>query len=371
MDISHKHAYRPDLDGLRAIAVLSVIINHFDSKLLPGGFLGVDIFFILSGFVVTSSLSQKEDGSWSAYLSEFYSRRIKRLLPGLLICVVSTSILGCLFIQDPIESLRTGVYSIVGMSNVYLYKHSSDYFGLASENNLFTHTWSLAVEEQFYLIFPLILGLCGFSRKKKKNGRKITFFVILFLSLLSFISYLLLSKANPSFSFYLMPARFWELGIGSLVFIVSSQLAFKKVELFLSRNAVSVLVFILLLLSMFFPGSYQTYSRILLSVLTVLLIISIRSENIIHRFLTQKNIVQIGLLSYSLYLWHWPVFTLSRFTVGLNLYSISFLSFFFLFSLIVLLRNLSALKFGIHQIWFQYLLDYHSGSLGCLLFLRS
>ena len=151
--------YTPAIDGLRALAVLSVIINHFNSTLLPGGYLGVDIFFVISGFVITSSLANRKETRGRVFFWSFYKRRIKRLLPALLLCFVITGILISFFNPLPQKHLITGFFSIIGFSNIDLYLNAIDYWGDSAKLNPFTHTWSLGVEEQFYLVFPLIVWL--------------------------------------------------------------------------------------------------------------------------------------------------------------------------------------------------------------------
>ena len=161
---SSKHlatSYRPEIDGLRAFAVIAVIINHFNKELLPSGYLGVDIFFVISGFVITSSLYQRTAQTFSEFLSGFYERRVKRLVPALVFFVLVMSLLICLFNPDPDLSLKTGLASLFGVSNFYLLKQSTDYFSSSTELNVFTHTWSLGVEEQFYLLFPLLAWCSG------------------------------------------------------------------------------------------------------------------------------------------------------------------------------------------------------------------
>ena len=144
---STKSRYRPEIDGLRAFAVITVIINHFKKDILPGGYLGVDIFFIISGFVIASSLYQRPSKNFKDFISGFYERRIKRLVPALSIFVLIMSIAVCLFNPRPDTSLKTGLTSLFGLSNLYLFKNSTNYFASSTELNVFTHTWSLGVEE--------------------------------------------------------------------------------------------------------------------------------------------------------------------------------------------------------------------------------
>jgi peptidoglycan/LPS O-acetylase OafA/YrhL len=147
------------IDGLRAVAVLSVIIYHLNPTLLPGGFVGVDIFFVISGFVVSYSISEFAPlGTWRS-LTRFYARRFARIMPALLVCLLITLLLSALFIPDAYLShanYETGLRAFVGLSNVKLAQISGDYFSPISSFNPFTHTWSLGVEEQFYLFFPIL-----------------------------------------------------------------------------------------------------------------------------------------------------------------------------------------------------------------------
>jgi peptidoglycan/LPS O-acetylase OafA/YrhL len=176
--------YRPEIDGLRAVAVSAVIANHFDKSLLPGGYLGVDIFFVISGYVITASLMQDKSSNLSEFLMTFYVRRIKRLLPPLLTCIIITVLLGALFI-DPSSfksSLRAGLYALVGLSNFYFIAQETDYFATSAELNLFTHTWSLGVEEQFYLVYPTLFWLA--LRGRGTHARQLQTFTALLIILI-------------------------------------------------------------------------------------------------------------------------------------------------------------------------------------------
>ncbi len=312
--------YRPEIDGLRAIAVIAVIVNHFNADLLPSGFLGVDIFFVISGFVVTSSLSNKTGLSWKAYLLTFYARRIKRLVPALVACVVITGIIGCLFVEDPRTSLRTGLAALIGASNLYLLRESTDYFGQSGELNLFTQTWSLGVEEQFYLVFPILLGLCGFSRQKQRQGSRNLFLSVLALSVLSLIGYLHLAQSSLSSAFFLMPTRFWELGIGCLVFLSSRYLY--RYPLSQLKALIAPVSTLLLVGLLFLSQSFQVAATLSTVLLTCLLLWAFEHQNWLVKLFSVNWMVQIGLLSYSLYLWHWSVLVISRWTVGVSKWTV-------------------------------------------------
>jgi len=167
---SKKSSYRPDIDGLRAVAVIAVLIYHVDNTWLPGGFMGVDIFFAISGFVVTLSLLRRpkhQDTKMSDYLLQFYKRRLMRLAPSLIVCLLATVLLMTFLIPswwpNKMDWYVTGAYSVFGMSNLQLAFQESKkgYFDIDGDPNLnpFLHTWSLGVEEQFYLVYPIILAV--------------------------------------------------------------------------------------------------------------------------------------------------------------------------------------------------------------------
>jgi peptidoglycan/LPS O-acetylase OafA/YrhL len=171
---SSNHSYRNEIDGLRALAVIAVIINHFNAKILPSGYLGVDIFFVISGYVITGSLIKRSHGSFLEFIATFYARRFKRILPALVVCVLLTSLILSCFDPSPGVTLRTGLSSLIGASNLYLYSLSISYFSPLVDLNGFTHTWSLGVEEQFYLLFPIIFWI--FASRHQTGEHRLTKF---------------------------------------------------------------------------------------------------------------------------------------------------------------------------------------------------
>ena len=312
--------YRPEIDGLRAFAVVAVIINHFNKDILPGGYLGVDIFFVISGYVITSSLFGQPSKDFKDFISGFYERRIKRLVPALSVFVLITSIAICLFNPAPELSLKTGLTSLFGLSNLYLLKQSTDYFAQSTELNVFTHTWSLGVEEQFYILFPFLIWFSGFGRQTK-NGARNLFLVVASLTIASLIGFLYLYPTNQSAAYFLMPSRFWEMAAGCLIFIGFQKRA--SIEQFLEKVP-PLLVMALIIGVMYLPMSMATASTIAVVALSSILIASLKKQSAAFKVFTNPKVVYIGLISYSLYLWHWGVLSISRWTIGIHWWSVPF-----------------------------------------------
>ncbi len=317
---SSKSRYRPEIDGLRAFAVVAVIINHFNKVILPGGYLGVDIFFVISGFVITSSLYQRPSKNFKDFISGFYERRIKRLVPALSVFVLIMSIAICLFNPNPILSLRTGLTSLFGLSNLYLLKQSTDYFAQSTELNVFTHTWTLGVEKQFYILFPFLIWFSGFGRQTK-NGARNLFLIVGALTIASLIGFIYLYPINQPAAYFLMPTRFWEIASGCLLFIGSQKIKF--IEKFLEKVP-PLLLIILIIGVMYLPISLATTSTFAVVVFSLVLIASLKKGTASYTFFKNSRIVYIGLISYSLYLWHWGVLAISRWTIGIHWWSLPF-----------------------------------------------
>jgi peptidoglycan/LPS O-acetylase OafA/YrhL len=315
---SEKLGYRPEVDGLRALAVVAVIINHFNKELLPSGYLGVDIFFVISGYVITSSLATRQSTSFGDLLLGFYTRRVKRLVPALVTCVAITSLLICLFNPNPELSLRTGIAALFGFSNLFLLQQSTDYFAPSTELNVFTQTWSLGVEEQFYFLFPFLFWFTGFGRRTLKGSRNL-FWVLVLFSVASLSGFIILSGTNQSASYFLMPTRLWELGAGCLLLLWQKNFGDYLPALLAKINP--LLVVAALVVDLFLPLQFAVSATIAVVVLTLLLIASLRPHNAAYALLAHPRMVYIGLISYSLYLWHWSVLSISRWTIGIHWWS--------------------------------------------------
>lgn len=315
--------YVAAIDGLRTVAVLAVIIFHLGIGLIPGGFVGVDIFFVISGFVVAGSVLTTRFNSFPAFLSFFYARRIRRIMPALLVCLFVTFILSALFVPTVWLSTtneKVGRAAVFGFSNVLLAFNSDTYFSPRAELNPFIHTWSLGVEEQFYLIFPLFWCfwlLWGHNSVKRQR----VVLAIGGISALSLICCAILSVTSPRFAFYMIYSRFWELGVGvvlaSSVAIWRSWLQHRSAVV---RQGFVGLAVIFMAASLFLADeAHFPFPWALMPVAsTGMLICALVSwpKATVTRLLASIPMVYLGRRSYSLYLWHWPIFALMRWTVG-------------------------------------------------------
>lgn len=311
--------YRPEIDGLRALAVIAVILNHTRSGWLPSGYLGVDIFFVISGFVITSSLLVRGREGASDFFLGFYARRFKRILPAMVAFVLIAGAAIAYFAPGG-ASLRTGLAALFGLANLYLFHEAVDYFGRASELNIFTHMWSLGVEEQFYFIYPLLVWLAGVPRLHA-SGRSKLFWLILLASCFSLVLWLFLSNTNPMAAYFLMPARFWEMGTGCLVCLAISRCQSWS---FTRLQGLDLGVFMAMVAVLFLPKAAGVLATPLIILLTALFLITIRPGSSAYAVFIQPQVVFIGLISYSLYLWHWGVLCLSRWTLDMRLWMVPF-----------------------------------------------
>tara|TARA_B100001063_G_scaffold220708_1_gene225764 strand:+ start:436 stop:2481 length:2046 start_codon:yes stop_codon:yes gene_type:complete len=312
------HVYRPEIDGLRAFAVIIVIINHFNKDFLPGGYLGVDIFFVISGYVITSSLRGRSNKDFTDFITGFYERRIKRLVPALTVFIAITSLAICLFNPEPRDQLGIAKRALLGFANIALYNQVTDYFAQSTELNAFAHTWSLGVEEQFYVLFPLLTWFSGFTRISK-NGDRNLFLLVGGLTSLSLISYLYLYQADQSAAYFLMPSRFWEMAAGCLIFISLRKRA--SVAQFFAKVP-SLLLLALIVGVLYLPISRGATSTMAVVALTSGMIASLRKDTAAFILFTNPKIVYVGLISYSLYLWHWGVLAISRWTIGIHWWTV-------------------------------------------------
>ncbi|WP_165354720.1 acyltransferase family protein [Tropicimonas sp. IMCC6043] len=299
--------YRADIDGLRAIAILPVVLYHAGLPGLTGGFVGVDVFFVISAYLITSILADGiSRGRFS--LLRFYERRARRILPALTLVVLVTFAVGALvLLPAEMDDLgKSAVATTFFASNVH-FALSLDYFASASELKPLLHTWSLAVEEQFYLLFPPLLYLMV-----RLGGQDAALRSIAFLSILSLALAVAILPIRPGWTFFLLPTRAWELGIGAALALLPSPARLAP----RSRNMLAAAGLGAIALPVFLYGPATPFPGLaaLPPVLgaAAILLGGRGGGSAVTRFLSTRPMVRIGLISYSLYLWHWPVLALLR-----------------------------------------------------------
>ncbi len=311
---SSKLSYRAEIDGLRAIAVVSVILYHaqtfvYDRDWSEGGYIGVDIFFVISGYLITRIILLELYERDSFSFLNFYERRARRILPILfLVIIVSIPFAWETFLPlEMIEYSRSVLSSILFGSNFFFYFTSTEYGAESALLKPLLHTWSLGVEEQFYLVFPLLVVVIF------RYFRKFFLSILVALSLLSLQFAELMEVINPALNFYLPFTRFWELAVGSV-------LAYRELNYRVERTdfwskLLPMLGLYLITYSLFFfngetphPSFHTT-----LPIIGVALIIGFASEKeLVGKVLGSKPFVWVGLVSYSAYMWHYPIFAFAR-----------------------------------------------------------
>lgn len=299
--------YRADVDGLRMIAVLPVVLNHAGIPGFPGGFIGVDIFFVISGYLITRILAREIDEDRFSILS-FYERRARRILPALFVVMAACLVAGWwLLSPQRYEGLgKSIIATLTFSSNIWFWQSAGDYFGSNVEFEPLLHTWSLAVEEQFYLFFPLLLwAIAGLERRY-------WIAIIWVLVAASFALSLWMTQAAPTANFYLVPTRAWELGAGSLLALGAFPTARHRGV----HEAAGWAGLVLIAGSIFLISAQTPFPGLaaLPSVLGATLVIFAGTGHAVFsaRLLSWRPFVWVGLISYSLYLWHWPILVAAR-----------------------------------------------------------
>jgi peptidoglycan/LPS O-acetylase OafA/YrhL len=298
--------YRPEIDGLRAVAVLAVLIYHAGFGFLPGGFMGVDIFFVISGFLITSFIVEDiRSGLFS--MIGFWERRARRILPPLFVVISATLIAGwCLFLPFDFVQLGKEMASQSLFGSNILFMLQGGYFDDGDQFKALLHTWSLAVEEQFYLFYPI--GMAIFARF---FGVRF-FYLVLPAAIISFALCIWMSGISDRMAFYALPFRGWELLGGAIIALMPVKPLSRVV-----REGVSIIGMIMMLAVLFlyepiyaFPGWVTLFS-----VLGAMILIWAAStgSTFVGSVLSFRPMVAIGLLSYSLYLWHWPVIIFAKY----------------------------------------------------------
>ena len=304
--------YRPDIDGLRAISVLAVMLYHAEFQVFSGGFIGVDVFFVISGYLITQMvLGDFEKGSFS--LSHFYERRVRRILPALLVMLAATVPLAYVFLSaDPLADYSAALLGATWFSSNFVFWSEAGYFDRASEFKPLLHTWSLGVEEQFYLFFPAFFWVL-YKFKWLIPG----------LSAVVVISFLMAQfglSRDAEWPFYMLVSRAWELGLGAMLAVVlaHSRLSDVRVTGLLAELLVlSGLLAVIVPVLMFSELTATPGPLLLVPTLGACLLIWLTpATSYVRRLLSLKWLVGLGLISYSLYLWHQPVLVFGRIIIG-------------------------------------------------------
>ena len=340
-----KLTYRAEIDGLRAIAVTAVILYHaqitiFGHKLFKGGFIGVDIFFVISGYLITSIILKELITTGTFSFKDFYERRVRRILPVLLfVMLVSLPFAWMYLLPNSLIDFSKSILYSLGFGSNFFFHYSGLQYG-ADDGLLkpFLHTWSLSLEEQFYILFPIVL-LITF-----KYFRKYFIHILIFSFVISLVLAEWGSRNHPSFNFYVLPTRGWELLAGSMLAYFeftgrgAARFEYKILNLILPSVGLFLIGHSILFFNdkMFHPSFYT-----LSPIIGVCLIIWFSDKNeMITKVLSTKLFVGIGLISYSLYLWHYPIFAFSKITefkngqiyrqifLGITIFVLSIISYF-------------------------------------------
>lgn len=306
---SPRHRYRPEVDGLRALAVVPVILFHAGFSWFEGGYVGVDIFFVVSGYLITSIIAE-EHGSGTFSVVNFYERRARRILPALfLVMGVSAVVAWLLMLPEQLRSFGLSFSAVTVFASNVLFWLTSGYFDLAAEEKPLLHTWSLGVEEQYYIVFPLLLTVLW------RWGNRTLLVVLTLLTLLSFVVCQWWSLTRPTANFFLAPPRAWELLLGSVLALLSLRQPLYEHCSRAICEVLSALGLLLVCVAIFtfdsktpFPSAFA----LLPTVGTLLILAFAGPGTAIHRSLSLPWVVGIGLISYSAYLWHQPLFAFWR-----------------------------------------------------------
>lgn len=300
-----KLTYRPDIDALRALAVMSVIFFHIKAGLLPGGFLGVDIFFVISGYLITKIILGHE-GSTKSFFPEFYERRIRRLIPPAIPVVIVSFIAGLIWLSPgQMESLSKSIIAYSGFVSNWLFLTEVNYFDVPAHYKPLLHTWSLSVEEQFYLLFPIII-----LTLKKIHAKWVTaFYVLVFITSLA-LSYFFMFYGNTEAAFFNSFARFWEIALGGLL----ACNVIPKINSKVFQESLAAFGLLMIIGSLFLVRETMDYYGLgsLVPTIGTAMVIHAKSQGL-GKLISLPPARAIGLISYAMYLWHWPLFVYIKF----------------------------------------------------------
>jgi len=305
--------FRSDIEGMRAIAIVLVVGAHFAIPGFSAGFIGVDIFFVLSGFLITGILVREYQKNQLIHVSRFYANRFRRLFPALAVVVMASSFMAAQILPDTQNLLQSkaAAMSVLWLSNIHFTFADVDYFAAETSSNAFLHTWSLGVEEQFYLLWPLII-LTTLTLFARTQNTKSLWAMLGLIAGISLLACLHLSSVRPLFAFYMMPTRAWQFAAGGMVWLMSQQQTASQS----SARVSGVTALVLLLAAMLFitpdtiyPGLYALLPTL---ATCALLWAGSHTASSSHALLSYPAMQWVGRLSYAWYLWHWPVLILGE-----------------------------------------------------------
>ncbi|WP_158227198.1 acyltransferase family protein [Mangrovitalea sediminis] len=323
--------YRKDIDGLRALAIIPVIFFHMHLSAFSGGFIGVDVFFAISGFLITSIIIKKMNTSTFSF-KDFYARRFRRLAPAALI-IYLTTLLTFFFIYPPpyYQSVsKAALSSLTFVSNIYFWKQGG-YFSSDLSLNPFLHTWSLSIEEQYYLAFPLFM-LITLTLFREKLAQLLIFIIVSLFSIYLAIHY---TPSYRSFAaFYLLPPRFYELCIGGIAAIYIHYYPQSRYRSLPYLKEVGMALIAIPIFAFNSNTKFPSYNALFPVIGASLIMFSSNERSVVNLLLKSKLLTFIGIISYSLYLWHWPIIVFSNWIYSTNAWpkTLLILSATFIFS---------------------------------------
>lgn len=297
--------YRSDIDGLRTLAVVPIVLYHFGASSISGGFVGVDIFFVISGYLITSILLREDTDRGFSVLA-FYHRRAVRIFPALFALIMTLFVLSPLLLPGQIDELgRSAAFTVTFSSNLFFW-YTADYFAPSSETMMLLHTWSLGVEEQFYIFYPFLLYAM------RRFWPRHLALALVSLVVASFVLSLWLGWSRPEAAFYLLPSRAWELGLGGLIAVIGTETRagggrFREPMAFVGIGLIALGYWFIRSGGGGFPAPWA-----LLPCAGTALLIWKAEGTVIGKALATGPMTFVGRISYSLYLWHWPLVVLFR-----------------------------------------------------------